>query len=49
MLPVGGKHITKDISLLLNISIDEAEKIKKLNKSDITFLENQKNYRNRAS
>ena len=40
MLPVGGKHITKDISLLLNISIDEAEKIKKkLNKSDITFLE----------
>ena len=40
MLPVGGKHITKDISLLLNISIDEAENIKKkLNKSDITFLE----------
>ena len=40
MLPVGGKHITKDISLLLNINIDEAENIKKkLNKSDITFLE----------
>ena len=40
MLPVGGKHITKDISLLLNTSIDEAENIKKkLNKSDITFLE----------
>ena len=43
MLPVGGKHITKDISLLLNISIDEAEKIKKkLNKSNITFLEKSK-------
>ena len=40
MLPVGGKHITKDISLLLNTNIEEAENIKKkLNKSDITFLE----------
>ncbi len=40
MLPIGGKHITNDISLLLKISIDEAENIKKkLNKSDITFLE----------
>ena len=40
MLPVGGRHITKDISLLLKISIDQAESIKKsLNKSDTTFLE----------
>ena len=39
-MPVGGRHITKDISLLLKISIDQAESIKKsLNKSDTTFLE----------
>ena len=28
ILPIGGNHITKDISLLLKIDIDEAEKLK---------------------
>jgi len=28
VLPIGGNHITKDISLLLKIDIDEAEKLK---------------------
>lgn len=32
-LPIGGFHITKDISTILNISIDLAEKIKNLNGS----------------
>ena len=37
-MPVGGKHITKDISILLKIDIDDAENLKKsLNKSDSTF------------
>jgi len=31
--PIGGIHITKDISTILNISVDEAEKIKNLNGS----------------
>ena len=38
VLPVGGKHITKDISILLKIDINDAEKLKKsLNKSDTIF------------
>jgi len=38
ILPVGGRHITNDISILLKISKDEAEKLKKsLNQSEITF------------
>ena len=38
ILPIGGRHITNDISLLLKINRDEAEKLKKsLNKSEITF------------
>ena len=38
VLPVGGKHITKDISLLLKIDINDAEIMKKsLNKSDTVF------------
>ena len=37
-LPIGGNHITKDISKILNISNEEAEKIKKnLYKLGITF------------
>lgn len=31
--PIGGVHITKDISTILNISFDKAEKIKNLNSS----------------
>ena len=38
ILPVGGRHITNDISILLKIYQDDAEKIKKnLNQSEITF------------
>ena len=38
ILPVGGRHITNDISILLKINKDDAEKIKKsLNQSEITF------------
>ena len=38
ILPVGGKHITKDISILLKIDINDAENLKKsLNKSDVIF------------
>ena len=38
ILPVGGKHITKDISILLKIDINDAENLKKsLNKSDTIF------------
>ncbi len=38
ILPVGGRHITNDISILLKINQDDAEKIKKsLNQSEITF------------
>ncbi len=37
-IPIGGFHITKDISNIFKISTDEAEKIKKLfNKSDTEF------------
>ncbi len=37
-IPIGGFHITKDISNIFKISIDDAEKIKKLfNKSDTEF------------
>ena len=38
VLPVGGNHITKDISVLLKIDINDAEIMKKsLNKSDTVF------------
>ena len=38
ILPVGGKHISKDISILLKIEFNEAENLKKsLNKSDTIF------------
>ena len=41
ILPVGGKHITNDIALLLKIDPEKAEILKKsLNKSETTFLEN---------
>jgi len=38
ILPVGGKHISQDISILLKINFNEAESLKKsLNKSDTIF------------
>ncbi len=38
ILPVGGRHITNDISILLKINQHEAEKLKKsLNETEITF------------
>ena len=38
ILPVGGKHITNDISIILKISQDDAEKLKKrLNQSETIF------------
>jgi cell division protein FtsA len=38
ILPVGGKHITNDISILLKINQLDAEKLKKsLNQTEITF------------
>ena len=38
VLPVGGKHITKDISILLKIDTNDAENLKRsLNKSDAIF------------
>ena len=38
ILPVGGRHITNDISILLKISQNDAEKLKNsLNKSEIIF------------
>ena len=38
ILPVGGRHITNDISILLKIDQNDAEKIKKsLKQSEITF------------
>ena len=46
ILPVGGRHITNDISILLNINQIEAEKLKiSLNKSETTF-ENKIDYNN---
>ncbi len=41
ILPVGGRHITNDISILLNIDQNNAEKLKKnLNQSETTFENN---------
>ena len=38
VIPIGGNHITKDISNVFNLSLDEAEKIKRLfNKSENEF------------
>ena len=43
-IPVGGAHITKDISKIFNITMDEAEKIKKMfNKSETEFSYNSSN------
>ena len=37
-MPVGGKHITNDISILLKISSEDAENLKKnLNQTNTTF------------
>ena len=39
ILPVGGGHITNDISILLKINLDDAETIKKnLNQTETTFV-----------
>ena len=39
ILPIGSKHITNDISLLLKINVEDAEKLKKsLNESETIFL-----------
>ena len=43
ILPIGGHHITKDISKVLNISIELSEKIKLNLNKDIIFSDNQKN------
>ncbi len=38
MVPVGGRHITNDISILLKVNKDDAEKVKKnLNQSETIF------------
>ena len=43
-IPVGSSHITKDISNIFKISLDDAEKIKKLfNKSETEFSYENKN------
>ena len=40
ILPVGGRHITNDISILLKINQEDAENIKKnLNRTETTFVE----------
>ena len=42
-IPLGGNHITQDISKVLDIEFDEAEQIKKsLNKKEATFSDNSK-------
>ena len=42
ILPVGGRHITNDISILLKINIEDAESIKKnLNQTETTFLKKE--------
>ena len=42
-IPLGGNHITQDISKVLDIEFDEAEQIKKsLNKMEATFSDNSK-------
>ena len=39
ILPVGGRHITNDISILLKINLEDAENIKKnLNQTETTFV-----------
>ncbi len=42
VLPVGGKHITNDISILLKINPEDAETIKKnLNQTETTFVKKE--------
>jgi cell division protein FtsA len=42
-IPLGGNHITQDISKVLDIEFDEAEQIKQsLNKKEATFSDNSK-------
>jgi cell division protein FtsA len=43
VLPIGGHHITKDISKVLDLKIDLSEKIKSNLNKDIIFSENEKN------
>ena len=43
-IPIGGNHISKDISQIMKLSLDESEAIKKtFNKSEIDFSYNQTN------
>ena len=43
VLPIGGHHITKDISKILNLNIELSEKIKLNLNKDIIFSDNEKN------
>ena len=41
-IPIGGDHITKDISIIMKLSLEEAEELKKsFNKSEIDFSYNE--------
>ena len=41
-IPIGGNHISKDISQIMKLSLDESEKLKKtFNKSEIDFSYNE--------
>ena len=42
-IPIGGKHITKDISKILSLNIKESEEIKKSLKQSNTILDNNEN------
>ncbi len=43
-IPIGGNHISKDISQIMKLSIDESENIKKaFNKSEVDFSYNETN------
>lgn len=43
-IPIGGNHVTKDISKILNLNLSDSEKIKKsFNKSEIEFSFYQEN------
>ena len=42
-VPIGGKHITKDISKILNLDFNKSEEIKKSLKQSNTILDNNEN------
>ena len=46
-IPIGGSNITKDISTIFNIRLDEAEKIKRsFNRTETEFSYNNENHKN---